>query len=223
MKPESESKSRKRPAPSSDEASASQRRRVSASNSGAAAARSSTDPKIERKAPVASPDAEPLLPIASSSSSASAAPAAPALASSASAPASGPGAARVGVAAGGPDDDSGDEDEGEQDESESDSEDEFDYHPGELEVDYESDTWADHDERCHGPIDTKAHRREYPEGFKWSCCDAAGDEPGCETRDRPQTPVSPDTPPPSGDDGKRYHPGEMEVLCLCFHTIMRVV
>ena len=45
-------------------------------------------------------------------------------------------------------------------------------HPGKLEVDY--DGWPDHDERCHGPIDTKANRREHPDGFVWSCCGAQG-------------------------------------------------
>jgi hypothetical protein len=48
------------------------------------------------------------------------------------------------------------------------------HHPGELEVDYEGDVWADHDERCHGPIDTKTNRRENPDGFVWSCCGAQG-------------------------------------------------
>ena len=57
---------------------------------------------------------------------------------------------------------------------------------GELEVDYDSDTWADHDEDCHGPIDTSANRRQLPEAFTWSCCDAQGDALGCKTsRHRP--------------------------------------
>ena len=50
-------------------------------------------------------------------------------------------------------------------------EEEVQYHPGELEFDHESNTWDDWDERCHGPRDTNSHRSEYPEGFKWSCCD----------------------------------------------------
>ena len=53
------------------------------------------------------------------------------------------------------------------------------HRPGELEVDY--DEWPDHDEDCHGPIDTKMNRRENPEGFRWSCCDALGTyAQGCE-------------------------------------------
>ncbi|EMD94608.1 hypothetical protein COCC4DRAFT_75017 [Bipolaris maydis ATCC 48331] len=60
------------------------------------------------------------------------------------------------------------------------------WHEGELEVDYEGDFWADHDERCHGTIDTQDMREVYPEGFIWSCCDELGTEPGCkETRHRP--------------------------------------
>ena len=49
---------------------------------------------------------------------------------------------------------------------------------GDLDPDYENDFWADHDENCHGTIDTEANREEYPEGFVWSCCDRQGDEPG---------------------------------------------
>lgn len=41
----------------------------------------------------------------------------------------------------------------------------FRVHPGEIEV--IDDEWPDHDERCHGPIDTKANRRDYPHGFEW--------------------------------------------------------
>lgn len=53
------------------------------------------------------------------------------------------------------------------------------HHPGKLEVDRESDYWADHDEDCHGPIDTNENRREFPDGFRWSCCNKLGDEDGC--------------------------------------------
>ncbi|KIL88120.1 hypothetical protein FAVG1_09003 [Fusarium avenaceum] len=53
------------------------------------------------------------------------------------------------------------------------------YHWGELEVDYEAYVWADHDERCHGTIDTEAMRKENPEGFTWVCCGKPGDESGC--------------------------------------------
>lgn len=51
---------------------------------------------------------------------------------------------------------------------------------GNLEVDDESDFWADHDEDCHGLIDTDEMRKDFPGGFRWDCCDAAGDaEEGC--------------------------------------------
>ncbi|KAF4974375.1 hypothetical protein FZEAL_8707 [Fusarium zealandicum] len=53
------------------------------------------------------------------------------------------------------------------------------YHWGELEVDDSRDFWADHDENCHGIIDTEEMRDEYPEGFIWSCCDQLGNTTGC--------------------------------------------
>lgn len=40
-------------------------------------------------------------------------------------------------------------------------------HVGAVEVDWDSDVWADHDERCHGPIDTRDNRRSFPQGFTW--------------------------------------------------------
>ncbi|EPE09533.1 caib baif family enzyme [Ophiostoma piceae UAMH 11346] len=57
-------------------------------------------------------------------------------------------------------------------------------HEGELTVDWDGDVWADHDENCHGPIDTEEHRIEYPEGFLWDCCEEVnGDTPGCSKLD----------------------------------------
>ncbi|KAM0197493.1 hypothetical protein ACHAPI_004958 [Fusarium lateritium] len=53
------------------------------------------------------------------------------------------------------------------------------YHWGELEVDYDANIWADHDERCHGTIDSKDMREEHPEGFIWDCCEKPGNEIGC--------------------------------------------
>jgi hypothetical protein len=50
---------------------------------------------------------------------------------------------------------------------------------GGLEVNYQAYVWADHDERCHGTIDTKDMRKESPEGFIWDCCGKRGDESGC--------------------------------------------
>jgi hypothetical protein len=49
-----------------------------------------------------------------------------------------------------------------------------------LDVDYDADIWADHDERCHGTIDTAEMRKDYPEGFVWDCCEKDGNEEGCE-------------------------------------------
>ncbi|KAF9776696.1 hypothetical protein IL306_005089 [Fusarium sp. DS 682] len=53
------------------------------------------------------------------------------------------------------------------------------YHPGDLEVDYEEDFWADHDERIYGEIDTPEMREEMPDGFRWTCCDKLGGRKGC--------------------------------------------
>ncbi|KAK3291413.1 uncharacterized protein B0H64DRAFT_435768 [Chaetomium fimeti] len=53
------------------------------------------------------------------------------------------------------------------------------YHDGELEPDYDGDFWADHDERCHGVIDTDRMREDFPDGFVWDCCEKLGSEPGC--------------------------------------------
>lgn len=50
---------------------------------------------------------------------------------------------------------------------------------GKLEPDFDSDFWADHDENCHGLIDTDGMREMYPEGFVWTCCEKLGSEPGC--------------------------------------------
>ncbi|KAJ5025211.1 hypothetical protein J3E72DRAFT_386423 [Bipolaris maydis] len=60
------------------------------------------------------------------------------------------------------------------------------WHSGDLEPDYENDFWADHDEDCHGIIDTPEMREDYPEGFMWTCCNKLGDAPGCkQTRHHP--------------------------------------
>ena len=48
-----------------------------------------------------------------------------------------------------------------------------------MEPDYESSQWDDHDENCHGRIDSDFCRSEYPEGFVWDCCNRAGTEDGC--------------------------------------------
>jgi hypothetical protein len=54
-------------------------------------------------------------------------------------------------------------------------------HPGDLEVNYESGTWDDWDENCHGKIDTKSNKSEYPDGFTWTCCGKEGTyASGCE-------------------------------------------
>ena len=50
---------------------------------------------------------------------------------------------------------------------------------GEKSIDYNSSTWDDHDERCHGTYDSLEDEPDYAEGFMWNCCDMAGDDKGC--------------------------------------------
>lgn len=45
-------------------------------------------------------------------------------------------------------------------------------------MDWDSSTWDDWDENCHGTIDNDLFD-EYPEGFKWNCCNEVGNEEGC--------------------------------------------
>lgn len=48
---------------------------------------------------------------------------------------------------------------------------------GEIEVDEAS--FVDWDEDCHGPMDTLANRRSYPENFVWTCCEENTESEGC--------------------------------------------
>ncbi|KAM0238129.1 hypothetical protein ACHAPO_004007 [Fusarium lateritium] len=50
---------------------------------------------------------------------------------------------------------------------------------GELEADYDAHVWDDHDEDCHGTIDSEEMRKAHPEGFIWTCCNKGGLEAGC--------------------------------------------
>lgn len=43
----------------------------------------------------------------------------------------------------------------------------------------DEDFFADHDEDCHGIIDTDEMREEYPDGFIYECCDRNGEEEPC--------------------------------------------
>lgn len=61
--------------------------------------------------------------------------------------------------------------------------------PGKLEVDYTAEIWDDHDENCHGPMDTDENISEWPEAFLWSCCKTSAIDDGCKTgRHIPQSP-----------------------------------
>lgn len=50
---------------------------------------------------------------------------------------------------------------------------------GNKEVDYNADIWADHDERCHGDMDSFVDDLIYAEGFRWDCCDQEASAEGC--------------------------------------------
>ncbi|CAI6025970.1 unnamed protein product [Clonostachys chloroleuca] len=52
----------------------------------------------------------------------------------------------------------------------------------ESEVDRGHHVWDDHDDDCHGEIDSDYMREEHPEGYIWSCCDKNGKEPADFTR-----------------------------------------
>jgi hypothetical protein len=49
---------------------------------------------------------------------------------------------------------------------------------GTLEIYWDDDFWADHDEDCHGTIDLDLVD-DCPGGFRWSCCNGPGDEEAC--------------------------------------------
>mmetsp|Transcript_25238 Transcript_25238/g.49153 ORF Transcript_25238/g.49153 Transcript_25238/m.49153 type:complete len:198 (-) Transcript_25238:664-1257(-) len=85
------------------------------------------------------------------------------------------------------------------------------HHPGVLEVNY--DNWPDHDERCHGVIDSNALRREYPENYVWSCCNSDGDTEGCTKGEGPSIDEKYATSegPSEDEDAEMWHPGELEV------------
>ncbi|OIW29739.1 hypothetical protein CONLIGDRAFT_343301 [Coniochaeta ligniaria NRRL 30616] len=54
-------------------------------------------------------------------------------------------------------------------------------HPGSLVVDPTSSTWVGWEEDDHGPKDSEENRKLWPKGFRWDCCDDAGDErEGCQ-------------------------------------------
>jgi hypothetical protein len=53
------------------------------------------------------------------------------------------------------------------------------YHDGYLEVVDDPDVWPDHDEDCHGRIDSTELRCDFPENYTWSCCGEDGNQIGC--------------------------------------------
>ena len=89
------------------------------------------------------------------------------------------------------------------------------HHPGELEIDDGHYDWPDHDEDCHGRIDSNALRREYPENYTWSCCGKPGDDRGCKRGEGPsideKNATSEEEDPSDEEEGEMHHPGELEV------------
>ena len=69
-----------------------------------------------------------------------------------------------------------------------------------MQVDWDSDTWIDWDQRCHGKIDSNVNRREYPDGFVWTCCGKSGERSGCESSSNSQTPLDEKYPTSSEPD-----------------------
>lgn len=53
------------------------------------------------------------------------------------------------------------------------------YHDGRMECDWDSDYWADYDDDAGGPRDSEYSRKEYPDGWAWTCCDEQGSHRGC--------------------------------------------
>ncbi|KAK4096150.1 hypothetical protein N658DRAFT_481132 [Parathielavia hyrcaniae] len=51
------------------------------------------------------------------------------------------------------------------------------YHPGIVEIDYESEAWADHyGDEVH---DSESMREDNPEGLIWTCCEESLEAPRC--------------------------------------------
>eukprot|EP00282_Hemiselmis_andersenii_P012079 CAMPEP_0114117398 /NCGR_PEP_ID=MMETSP0043_2-20121206/5012_1 /TAXON_ID=464988 /ORGANISM="Hemiselmis andersenii, Strain CCMP644" /LENGTH=184 /DNA_ID=CAMNT_0001209787 /DNA_START=31 /DNA_END=586 /DNA_ORIENTATION=+ len=85
------------------------------------------------------------------------------------------------------------------------------HHDGELEVD--DDAWPDHDERCHGTIDSNSMRREFPENFIWSCCNTRGGETegAGGGQDIDEMYATSECPSSDDEDAEMFHSGTLEV------------
>lgn len=79
--------------------------------------------------------------------------------------------------------------------------------PGEREVDYVSDFWADHDDDCHGPKEN--FEDELPEGFLWTCCEQRGDVVSCQIG-RHSAEIKDENEDTSEDDDEDEDEGEDE-------------
>jgi hypothetical protein len=52
---------------------------------------------------------------------------------------------------------------------------------GEKELESDADFWADHDENCHGEMDSLIDDPDFADGFVWTCCEMQGSAPPCRT------------------------------------------
>ncbi|KAF3937404.1 hypothetical protein ABW19_dt0207080 [Dactylella cylindrospora] len=55
------------------------------------------------------------------------------------------------------------------------------YHTGHREVDFESEVWEDmwEGDMKQTDFEDEGLVEEWPEGYRWTCCDEEGDHPGC--------------------------------------------
>lgn len=61
------------------------------------------------------------------------------------------------------------------------------FRSGNFEADEDGDCWGDTVDNMDQPLDYEYMVKEYPELFKWDCCDALGNEDGCKSSPRRKT------------------------------------
>ncbi|KAG9191106.1 hypothetical protein G6011_09194 [Alternaria panax] len=87
------------------------------------------------------------------------------------------------------------------------------WHLGDLEMDDDdvNNFWADWDENVFGDPDTDENRKEYPEGFVWTCCKGKGDAKGCkETAHKPRDVKRQRTETSDDDSSSHYSDSDEE-------------
>ncbi|KAI1426941.1 hypothetical protein F5Y12DRAFT_222298 [Xylaria sp. FL1777] len=53
------------------------------------------------------------------------------------------------------------------------------YHPGYMEVNDDASTWDDWEDWREGDPELEENKEEYPEGYRWNCCQQSGESVGC--------------------------------------------